>query len=85
MASWNSFWRIEIFYDHLVHIAFVWYIFSGFGIMYQEKIWQPWCRALLPLTQTTAKSCATFVAAAKTSERRSTKDALECINNRKSN
>jgi hypothetical protein len=26
-----------IFYDHLVHYVLIWYIFSGFGIMYQEK------------------------------------------------
>jgi hypothetical protein len=27
----------EIFYDHLVHFVLIWYIFSGFGTMYQEK------------------------------------------------
>jgi hypothetical protein len=27
----------EIFYDNLVHFVFIWYIFSGFGIMYQGK------------------------------------------------
>jgi hypothetical protein len=26
-----------IFFDHLVHFVVIWYIFSGFGIMYQEK------------------------------------------------
>jgi hypothetical protein len=26
-----------IFYDHLVHFVFIWYIFSGFGIMHHEK------------------------------------------------
>jgi hypothetical protein len=25
------------FYDHLVHFVFIWYIISGFGIIYQEK------------------------------------------------
>jgi hypothetical protein len=28
---------------HLVHFVFIWYIFTGFGIMYlPRKIWQPW-------------------------------------------
>jgi hypothetical protein len=31
MAIWKSLWRFGIFYDHLVHFGFVWYIFSGFG------------------------------------------------------
>jgi hypothetical protein len=30
-----------IFYEHLVHFVFIWYIFSGFGIMYQEKSGNP--------------------------------------------
>jgi hypothetical protein len=37
MATWNIVWRFGIFYGHLVHFVFIWYIFSGFGIMYQEK------------------------------------------------
>jgi hypothetical protein len=32
---------LGIFYDRLVHFEFLWYIISGFGVMYQEKIWQP--------------------------------------------
>jgi hypothetical protein len=39
MAIWNILWRFGIFYDHLVHFVFIWYIFSGFGI--SRKIWQP--------------------------------------------
>jgi hypothetical protein len=31
------FMHIRFFYDHLVHFAFIWYIFPGFGIMYQEN------------------------------------------------
>jgi hypothetical protein len=31
----------EIFYDHLVHFVLIWYIFSGFGITYQEKSGNP--------------------------------------------
>jgi hypothetical protein len=30
-----------IFYDHSVHFVFIWYIFSGFGIMHQEKSGSP--------------------------------------------
>jgi hypothetical protein len=30
-----------IFYDHLVHFVSIGYIFSGFGIMYQEKSGNP--------------------------------------------
>jgi hypothetical protein len=30
-----------IFYDRLVHFVLIWYIFSGFGIMYQEKSYSP--------------------------------------------
>jgi hypothetical protein len=32
-----------IFHDHLVHFVFIWCIFSGFGIMYQEKFGHPGC------------------------------------------
>jgi hypothetical protein len=31
MTTWNISWRFGIFYDHLVHFVFIWYIFSGFG------------------------------------------------------
>jgi hypothetical protein len=41
MAIWNILWRFGIFYNHLVHFVFIWYIFSGFGIMYQEKSGNP--------------------------------------------
>jgi hypothetical protein len=27
MATWNILWRFGIFYDHLVHFVFIWYIF----------------------------------------------------------
>jgi hypothetical protein len=30
-----------IFYDHLVHFVFIWYIFSRFGIMDQKKSGNP--------------------------------------------
>jgi hypothetical protein len=30
-----------IFYDHLVHFVFIWYIFYVFGIMCQEKSGNP--------------------------------------------
>jgi hypothetical protein len=41
MAIWNISWRFGIFYDHLVHCVSVLYIFSRFGIMYQEKSGNP--------------------------------------------
>jgi hypothetical protein len=41
MAIWNVLWTFGIFYDHLVHFVFIWYIFSGFGIMHQEKSGNP--------------------------------------------
>jgi hypothetical protein len=41
MAVWNILRMFGIFYDHLVPFMFIWYIFSGFGIMYQEKSGDP--------------------------------------------
>jgi hypothetical protein len=41
MAILNILRTFGIFYDHLVHFLFCWYIFSGFGIMYQEKSGNP--------------------------------------------
>jgi hypothetical protein len=41
MAIWNILRTFGIFYDHLVHFVFIWYIFSGFGIMYREKSGNP--------------------------------------------
>jgi hypothetical protein len=41
IAIWNIVPRFEIFYDHLVHFVFIWYIFSGLGIMYLEKSGNP--------------------------------------------
>jgi hypothetical protein len=42
IATWNILWKFWIFYDHLVHFVFIWYIFAGFGIMYiPRKIGQP--------------------------------------------
>jgi hypothetical protein len=43
MAIWNILWRFGIFYDHLVHFGFIGYIFTGCGIMYQEKSGNPGC------------------------------------------
>jgi hypothetical protein len=28
MTIWNILWRFGIFYDHLVHFIFIWYIFQ---------------------------------------------------------
>jgi hypothetical protein len=41
MAIWNILHTFKIFYDHLVHFVFNWYIFSGFGIVQQEKSGNP--------------------------------------------
>jgi hypothetical protein len=30
------------FYCQLVYVTAVWSIFSRFGMLYQEKMWQPW-------------------------------------------
>jgi hypothetical protein len=38
---WNILRIFGIFYDHLVHFVFIWYIFSGFGIMHLEKSGNP--------------------------------------------
>jgi hypothetical protein len=41
LAIWSILRPFGIFCDHLVHFAFIWYIFSAFGIMYQEKSGNP--------------------------------------------
>jgi hypothetical protein len=41
MAICNILWTFGIFYDHLAHFAYFWYIFSGFGFMYLEKSGSP--------------------------------------------
>jgi hypothetical protein len=40
MAICNILWTFGILRDHLVHFVF---IFSGFGIMYQQKSGNPAC------------------------------------------
>jgi hypothetical protein len=37
----NTSWTFGKFYDHLEHLVLIWYIFSGFGITYQEKSGNP--------------------------------------------
>jgi hypothetical protein len=41
MAICNILLTFGILYDHLAQFAFIWYIFSGFGIMHQEKSGKP--------------------------------------------
>jgi hypothetical protein len=41
MTIWSILWIFRIFCDHLVHIGLIWYIFSSFGIMHQEKSGNP--------------------------------------------
>jgi predicted membrane protein len=50
IAIWNILWRLGIFYDHLVHFVLIWYIFSGFGSLYQEKSGNPEVVHILGLT-----------------------------------
>jgi hypothetical protein len=38
MAIWNSLRAFEMFYNHLVHLVFIWYIFS---VMYHENSGNP--------------------------------------------
>jgi hypothetical protein len=37
----NVLWTLWIFYEHLVHILFIWYIFSSLGIMPEKKSGKP--------------------------------------------
>jgi hypothetical protein len=41
MTIWDILSPFGTFCIHLVHFVFIWYIFSGFGIMYQEKSGNP--------------------------------------------
>jgi hypothetical protein len=41
MAIWSILGTFGIFYDHLVHCAFIWYSFFRFWYHTQRKIWQP--------------------------------------------
>jgi hypothetical protein len=41
MAIGDIWWMFGIFYDHLVNFVFICDIYSGFGIMYQEKSGNP--------------------------------------------
>jgi hypothetical protein len=41
MSIWNILRTLGILYGDSVHVVFIWYIFSGFGIMYQEKSGNP--------------------------------------------
>jgi hypothetical protein len=41
MAIWNILRTFGIFYDHLVHFVFIWYISSGSGVTHQEKSGNP--------------------------------------------
>jgi hypothetical protein len=58
MAICTTLQTFGIFYDHLLYFVFIWYIFPGFGTMYQEKSGNPdpilpklhdmWCSILKP-------------------------------------
>jgi hypothetical protein len=40
-AIWNILQEFGIFDYHLVHFGFIWYVFSGLGIKFQEKSGNP--------------------------------------------
>jgi hypothetical protein len=44
-AIWSILQKFGKFYDPFVHFVFIWYIFSGLGILYREKSGNP-CRRL---------------------------------------
>jgi hypothetical protein len=48
----NVLWILGIFHDHLVQFELIWYIFSSFGIMYQEKSDDPGLYALIQSANT---------------------------------
>jgi hypothetical protein len=52
MAIWNILLTFGIFYDHLVFFVFIWYIFSGLGVMNQEKSGNPGLKWLKILFRT---------------------------------
>jgi hypothetical protein len=41
VAVWNILWPFGMLCDHSVQIVLIWYIFSFFGIMHQEKSGNP--------------------------------------------
>jgi hypothetical protein len=41
MDIWNILWTFGILYDHFAHCVFIWYIFSYFGVIHQEKSGNP--------------------------------------------
>jgi hypothetical protein len=41
MVIWNILHTFGIFYHHLLHVVFMWYIFSGLGNIYKEKSGNP--------------------------------------------
>jgi hypothetical protein len=41
MDTWSISRSFVIFYGHLVKFVVIWYIFPGFGILYQEKYGNP--------------------------------------------
>jgi hypothetical protein len=48
-AIWIILQTFGIFYDHLVHVVLIWYIFSGLGNIYREKSGNPAGANLQPI------------------------------------
>jgi hypothetical protein len=42
MDSWSVLQPLGTLYGHLLYFVAVRYIFPRFGMLLQEKIWQPW-------------------------------------------
>jgi hypothetical protein len=42
MAIWSILWPFGIFHANLIYSIVVWYYFSGFGMLYQEKSGEEW-------------------------------------------
>jgi hypothetical protein len=53
MVICNISQTLEIFYDHMLHFVFIWYIFR-FWYHVPRKLWQPWHRLESPFLQTTS-------------------------------
>jgi hypothetical protein len=61
MAMWDVLRTFGIFYDNLVNFVFIWDIFPGNGIIYQEKSGNPGFFVLsepkFPVKKKEKKSC----------------------------
>jgi hypothetical protein len=59
-AFWNVLWTFVISYYRLELFVFIWYIFSGFGITYQEKSGNPGLCWRLPKVESSSPDGSTI-------------------------